>query len=172
MAKNAFAYLTQWYVFLAPREILKGWANILWFNLEYFSIFPLLKTLFSPWRRNMWSYGKGFNIGRYVEVLLGNLISRILGALMRVTIIAAGLFSQVLLFALGPFFPAGFSHPSRASGIPAISSFVLPTALACSVILEELRSNTANAQSKKPRGVYTKNPKRFTVCVGAAVVRS
>ena len=113
MAKNVFAYLAQWYVFLAPREILKGWANVLWFNLEYFSIFPLLKTLFSPWRRNMWSYGKGFNIGRYMEVLLGNLISRILGALMRVTIIAAGLFSQVLLFALGPFVLAlWFSFPA------------------------------------------------------------
>ncbi|MBI2642580.1 MAG: ATP-dependent Clp protease ATP-binding subunit [Candidatus Wildermuthbacteria bacterium] len=102
MAKNAFAYLAQWYLFLVPREIVRGWGNILWFNLEYFSLFFLLKTLFSPWRRQTVSYGKGFNFGRFFDALIGNLISRLLGALVRASLLAMGIMGQIALFFAGP----------------------------------------------------------------------
>src|SRR3989344_561525 len=120
MAKNVFAYLVQWYLFLVPKEIVRGWGNILWFNLEYFSLFVLLKTLFSPWRRQTVSYGKGFNLGRYFEALIGNLISRILGAIIRSTLFIAGLCAELALVFLGP--------------IVFVVWFVLPVLLALSLV--------------------------------------
>ncbi|MBI2642141.1 MAG: ATP-dependent Clp protease ATP-binding subunit [Candidatus Wildermuthbacteria bacterium] len=102
MAKNVFAYLAQWYLFLVPKEIIRGWGNVLWFNLEYFSLFVLLKTLFSPWRRQTVNPGRGFNPGKYFEALTGNLISRLLGALVRASLLIVGIISQVALFFAGP----------------------------------------------------------------------
>ncbi|MBI3273641.1 MAG: hypothetical protein HYZ69_00700, partial [Candidatus Colwellbacteria bacterium] len=111
MAKM-FAYLAQWYVFLVPKQIIKAWGNVLWFNQEYFSLFFLLRTLFSPWRRQLVSYGRGFNLGRYFEALIGNLISRILGALVRASLFIAGFASQVTVVFAGPaVFVAWFLLP-------------------------------------------------------------
>ncbi len=71
------------------------------FNRDYFSIPFLLKTLFSPWRRYSFSYGRGFDIGRYLEALVFNAFSRIMGAIMRITVIITGILLQLLIFFLG-----------------------------------------------------------------------
>jgi len=102
MRKNAFSYLVYWYLFETPKEILRGWGSILWFDLEYFSFFFLLKTLFAPWRRIQWTRGKGFNIGKWFEALTGNIISRLLGSIIRISLIAVGIFVEFLLLFLGP----------------------------------------------------------------------
>jgi len=86
-----------WQFFDVPKNILKAWKNILLFNLNYFSIFLLIRTLFYPWRRYSWSHGKGFDIGRYFEVLFSNLISRVLGAIMRVILIIIGLLAEIFI---------------------------------------------------------------------------
>jgi len=90
-----------WHFFEAPKSILKIWRNFLQFNLNYFSIGSLLKTLFSPWKKNEWSYGRGFDIGRYFSVFFSNMISRILGAVVRSFIIAFGLFIEILILFAG-----------------------------------------------------------------------
>ncbi|MDP4007461.1 MAG: ATP-dependent Clp protease ATP-binding subunit [bacterium] len=102
MQKTILGYLIYWYFIKTPKEILKGWLNILWFNLEYFSLFFLLKTLFSPWRRTQWAHGKGFDIGKWLEVWAGNLISRLLGSLIRVGLILTGILVEFALLFLGP----------------------------------------------------------------------
>jgi hypothetical protein len=95
----------KWHFLDAPREIMKGWGNVLWFGFNYFSVLLLLQTFFSPWRRITWSYGKGFHLGRFFTTLFSNFISRILGAIMRSFLIAAGLgFELFLLIAGGIFF--------------------------------------------------------------------
>ena len=90
-----------WYFFEMPKEILKGWRNFLLFNLNYFSIPLLLKTLFSHWKRYYWIRGRGFNIGEYLNVLLSNLMSRFLGALIRLTLIIIGIISEFLIVIVG-----------------------------------------------------------------------
>ena len=102
MRKSVLGYLVYWYLWGTPGEILRGWGNILWFNLEYFSLLFLLKTLFSPWRRVQWTRGKGFNIGKWFEALSGNLISRLLGTIIRISLIAAGILVELFLIPLGP----------------------------------------------------------------------
>lgn len=92
----AFEYIG-WHFVGMPIKIIKAWRNILLFNVEYFSVLLLLKTLFAPWRRIAWSAGGGFNIGGMVEVFFSNLISRILGALIRSILVTVGLMVEAML---------------------------------------------------------------------------
>lgn len=58
---------------------------------NYFSILWLARTLFSPWHRVAEAYGRGFDPNRFFAVLAANLISRVLGAIVRSVVIAVGL---------------------------------------------------------------------------------
>lgn len=97
MGQNIFFQYLSWQFFEMPGNLIKAWKNFLKFNLNYFSIPLLLKTLFSPWRRYKWSYPQGFDIGKYLEVFVSNLISRILGAIMRIFLIVSGLVFEIFL---------------------------------------------------------------------------
>ncbi len=101
LAQNIFFQYLVWHFFDAPKNILKGWKNFLLFNLDYFSVISLLKTLFSPWKKYKVSYGKGFDVSRYLEAFFSNLIFRVLGAIMRSFLIIAGLFLEVLIISAG-----------------------------------------------------------------------
>jgi len=90
-----------WYFFDVPKEILKGWKNFLVFNFNYFSIPLLLKTFFSHWRQYKWGYGRGFDFGRYLEAFFSNLISRILGAIMRIFLIFFGILTEIIIGVVG-----------------------------------------------------------------------
>ena len=101
-----------WQFFDMPREILKAWKNFLKFNLNYFSVGLLLKTLFSPWRRIQASYGKGFDIGRYLSAFSSNLIFRLLGAMVRSFLIFAAILVELLIVILGAIVFFGWlAHP-------------------------------------------------------------
>lgn len=97
-----FSWL-KWHFFEAPKSILQIWRNFLKFNFDFFSVGVLIRTLFSPWKKNQWSYGRGFDIGRYFSVLFSNLISRILGAVVRLFLIIFGLLIEIFIFLGGAF---------------------------------------------------------------------
>ena len=99
--QNIFFQWVFWQFWEVPGNILRAWGNFLKFNLNYFSIPLLIKTLFSPWRRYAMSYGKGFDIGRYFTVFFSNLIFRILGAIMRIILIIFGLLAEIFLIFTG-----------------------------------------------------------------------
>ncbi|MCK4781345.1 hypothetical protein KAS79_00250 [Candidatus Parcubacteria bacterium] len=90
-----------WYFFETPKEILKTWRNFLLFNFNYFSIPLLLKTLFSHWRKYKYSYGRGFDIHRYFDTFSFNIISRGIGAVVRIFVIIAGIVCEILVLILG-----------------------------------------------------------------------
>ena len=90
-----------WYLIEMPMEILRAWKNILVFNLNYFSINLLLKTLFSYWHQYQWSYPRGFDLGKYLEVAFSNLLSRLLGAIVRLIMIALGIVIEAFIFFAG-----------------------------------------------------------------------
>lgn len=84
-----------------PRAIAVAWKDILISGLEYFSLPVLMKTLFSPWRRYLWSYPVGFQPAILLEVLVSNFISRILGAIMRLGLIIIGVCGEFLIGVAG-----------------------------------------------------------------------
>lgn len=90
-----------WWLVETPRQIILAWKNFLLFNLNYFSVVLLLKTLFSPWRRYQSSYKGGFNIGKYTEDFFSNLIFRFLGAIFRSVLITAGLVVETFILIVG-----------------------------------------------------------------------
>ncbi len=101
MQNIIFQYIS-WQFFDVPKNILKAWKNFLKFNLNYFSVPLLLKSFFSPWKKYKVSYGKGFDIGKYLEAFFSNLIFRILGAIMRSFVIIIGLIVEVFIIFAGP----------------------------------------------------------------------
>jgi len=99
--QNIFFQWLSWQFFEVSGNILKVWKNFLLFNLNYFSIPLLLKTFFSHWRRYRWSYPRELRIGKYFEVFVSNLISRILGAIMRSFLIFFGLLIEIFIIFTG-----------------------------------------------------------------------
>ena len=99
--KIIFRKFIEWYFFEQPQAVFRGWMNLLKFNLEFFSIFLLLKTFFSPWKKYTWSYGRGFDLRRYAEAFVSNAISRGLGAVLRFFLIFMGLVTELFIFLLG-----------------------------------------------------------------------
>ncbi|KPJ57079.1 hypothetical protein AMJ49_02840 [Parcubacteria bacterium DG_74_2] len=90
-----------WHFYDVPKEILKAWKNFLKFNLNYFSVPLLSRTFFYYWRGYRWSYGRGFDLGRYAETFVSNMISRILGAFLRSILIVIGIVTEIFFFFLG-----------------------------------------------------------------------
>ena len=88
----------KWHFFDAAGELFRALRNILWFNYNYFSIGLLIRTYFAPWRKVTWDYGRGFEIGRFLFIFFSNVISRILGAIMRSFLIITGSIIQTVLF--------------------------------------------------------------------------
>jgi len=101
LTKNILIQYLIWHFFDVPKEILLGWRNFLLFNLNYFSIPLLLKTFFSHWRQYKWGYGRGFDIPRYIEAFFSNLISRILGAIMKSILIFIGILTEIFIVLFG-----------------------------------------------------------------------
>ena len=101
MAKNIFVLYLEWQFFDTSKAILQAWRNCLKFNLNYWSAPLLLKTFFSHWRRYRYSYGKGLNFKRYFEAFTFNMISRVLGMIMRSVLIVLGLIAEVFVFLAG-----------------------------------------------------------------------
>jgi len=99
--QNILILWIKWQFFEVPGNILKAWKNFLKFNLNYFSISLLFKTLFSHWHRYKWFYPRGLQIGKRLEVLLSNLISRFLGAIMRIFLILIGLLAEIFIILAG-----------------------------------------------------------------------
>ena len=100
MQDTIFHYFS-WHFLEAPRNILAAWKNFLKFNLNYFSISLLLRTLFSPWHKYAWSYPRGFYPGKYLEIFVSNLISRTLGAILRVFMIIIGILAEIFIVFFG-----------------------------------------------------------------------
>lgn len=94
----------QWHFFEMPKKILKIWKNFLKFGLHFFSVPLLLATLFSHFHRYKWEYpSRGFDLGKILEVFFSNLISRVLGFIIRLPIIFVGTIFEIFIFFAGIF---------------------------------------------------------------------
>ena len=100
--KTLFRQSLEWYLFDKPKVLIKAWFNCLRFYLKFFSIIILLKTLFAPWKKYEWTrQTRGFNPKEALKVHFSNLISRILGAIVRGIMIFIGLLVELIVFFVG-----------------------------------------------------------------------
>ena len=96
-----FEYIT-WHFIEAPYAIFSAWKNFLRFGLEYFSVPALIKTFFSHWHRYHMAYG-GWDIWRWFEAFTFNMMSRVIGAILRAFFIVVGIATEILIFIGGLF---------------------------------------------------------------------
>ena len=92
-----FADYLFWHYGAAFRHMMVVWGNLFWFVLHFFSIPTLLRTLFSPWKRITEEYQKK-GLENFAETVLINIMTRVVGAIIRTVLIAFGLAALVLLF--------------------------------------------------------------------------
>ena len=90
-------HYTLWHYTRAFTEILHVWSNLFWFVVNFFSLSQLARSFFSPWKRITESRGKTFSFEDLAGFIIINLISRIIGMMLRTAIILSGVATLLLL---------------------------------------------------------------------------
>jgi len=86
-----------WHYTQAFREILHVWTNFFWFIVNFFSLPQLLKSFFAPWKRIVEGRGEKFNLEDLAGFIIIGIISRLIGIILRATVIITGTAALILL---------------------------------------------------------------------------
>lgn len=97
MYNSIFLSFFHWFFAVAPADILRLARNFLQWNWHFFSIGYFVPRLFAPWHRDLTPYGRGFDLKRFLHIFGWNLISRVIGAVLRIAIMIFGLATELLL---------------------------------------------------------------------------
>jgi ATP-dependent Clp protease ATP-binding subunit ClpC len=99
-----FSSYYYWYYDRLPLQLTGNFVTSMWFLYHYFAFTRHLKTLFSPWKRVYMARSKpGLDIGEALNTWTFNLISRVIGAHVRIGTVALGLVSMLLVSLLWVF---------------------------------------------------------------------
>lgn len=89
-----FFYYITWHYSHAILEYIKVWRNLLWFSLNYFSVYTLLKTLFKPFFRLSEKTSTN-DLDRELKIV--SILSGLFGLMVRLLSIIAGITSWVFI---------------------------------------------------------------------------
>lgn len=105
MSQSAVVMFIKWFFVIAPVRILELGRNFLAWAWHFFSIGYFLPRIFSPWHKDITGYGRGFDLSRFLHVWGWNLISRIIGAVLRLVVMVFGLwvFGLIVILAAAIF---------------------------------------------------------------------
>lgn len=92
--------MTKWFFLKAPQSIIEIGTNYLAWGWHYFSIGYFAPRIFSSWHRDITPYGPGFELGRFLRTFGWNLISRVIGAVLRLFVMLFGLAIELLLLSV------------------------------------------------------------------------
>lgn len=95
-----FEYMA-WHYSAGIREYAAVWQNIHWFLWRVFSVSLLLRTFFTPFRRTSEGYGRGFDPSAIAQVFLVNMVTRLVGVMVRSMLLVCALLFQVGAGVLG-----------------------------------------------------------------------
>jgi ATP-dependent Clp protease ATP-binding subunit ClpC len=124
--ENKLPNYFSWHFIDVPQEVIVGWRNFLAFNFHFFSTKLLIKTLFSPWKRIVMKKDRpGFRLEEWFTVVSFNLISRCIGAFLRLTLIVWALLFEIVILVFGLFF-LFFCLIVPVVSLPTYLSTVLP----------------------------------------------
>lgn len=111
----------QWHYKDAPAGLFHIWLNFMRFTEHVFSIRLHAHTLFSPWHRITDTPQKQFDLEEWAASTLVNILSRLIGFVLRVTILFVGsLVLCLLTIALIPAILLWYAAP-----IVIISGFMV-----------------------------------------------
>ncbi|MFA5228530.1 MAG: hypothetical protein WC446_02110 [Candidatus Paceibacterota bacterium] len=101
-----------WQLIETPKKIILIIKDFIVFGFVLFSVKENIRNLFSPWKRYNWDYGRGFDMSRYFDVFMSNLITRSIGCFMRIFLLLffvvyefLTLIIGILLFLFFVFYP-------------------------------------------------------------------
>jgi hypothetical protein len=92
-----FNYLL-WHYTRAIKDLVKIWADFVWFTFNFFSISLLLKTFFSPWKR-LGETRSGLFDPTFIII---DIFMRLFGILIRSIAVTIGLICVIAVILLGP----------------------------------------------------------------------
>jgi len=88
-----------WHYTIGVDYYITQWIFFVRYVLHYFSFSLLLRTLFAPWKRLVEEdTSPGFNLQKYFETLTFNMISRGIGAAVRLILILVGVIVIFIVF--------------------------------------------------------------------------
>jgi hypothetical protein len=77
------------------------WLNFLWFIVNFFSLQSLTRSWFAPWKRMTEARSSIWNFEEFAGYIIINLLSRLIGAMLRTIIIVLGLLSLLVVVVFG-----------------------------------------------------------------------
>jgi hypothetical protein len=86
-----------WHYGRAFAEIYHVWKNLFWFVINFFSLPQLIRSFFAPWKRMTEERGNSFSFEDLAGFIIVNLISRLIGMMLRTMVIVFGIASLLLL---------------------------------------------------------------------------
>lgn len=101
MVFNLIFYYFGWHYTKAYRDIFSLWGNFLNFFYNFFSIRILLSTLFSPFKRMGEERKRAFDFEDMFSVAIVNTIMRVVGFIVKSTIIITGAVAIIAVLILG-----------------------------------------------------------------------
>lgn len=94
--KMIISNLIGWYLFQVPFRIIESERVLIVWIWRFFSIGYFLPRVFSPWHKDITGYGRGFDFKIWAHAFVWNLISRIIGAILRLFFVLLGMVLEVL----------------------------------------------------------------------------
>ena len=91
----------RWHYSRAFAEIFHVWLNLLWFLIHFFSLPQLARSWFSPWKRMTQVREKTLNFEAIASYLVINVLTRLIGATLRASVICIGCLCLLLTVVFG-----------------------------------------------------------------------
>jgi len=92
-----------WHYSQALVGYIRVFRNLWWFLVQFFSLPELFSSLFSPYKRIVESRTVGFNLEAWAGVIIINIMSRLIGLLVRTIIIVVGISTLTIFTFVGLF---------------------------------------------------------------------
>jgi hypothetical protein len=90
-----------WHYSRALMELFSIWKNCLWFVGHFFSLRQLAGSWFAPWKRTTEGRGEKWNLEDLAGYIIINIISRIVGTVIRTIILFLGIVSLLATVLIG-----------------------------------------------------------------------
>ncbi len=95
-------FYAKWHYTEGLIDLARNWKSFIAFVLHFFSLGLLVRTWFAPFGRLDEEYKKGLDAEAFFETLVANTLMRVVGFVLRTFVIVMGLFSLLMVVALGP----------------------------------------------------------------------